>query len=63
MGFVWVVERHVKLNGYSTTFNGKGNRNSWHNESKYVYEGQLNDSHIETAMRAVYKRLKELEEK
>lgn len=60
--FIWdlyrFVERAVKANGeYTCLFAGKEDQTSWKGGAKFLYPGEVKDTHIETAMRSVVTQL------
>lgn len=59
--FIWDLHRFanglIKEAGFSCLFAGKEDKTSWAKDAKFLYEGEINDSHIMTAMRAVIAEL------
>lgn len=61
VALLWSMEHKVRQaarqEGYSELVVGRENKVSWIDETKFVYDGEINDSHIETAMRSVLRNI------
>lgn len=60
--FMWDLyylarDHAVKVEGHSDLVMGSEDSASWVSESKFIVDGEVFDSHIETAMRSVIKSL------
>lgn len=60
--FIWdlhrFVESLVKASGeYTCLFAGEDDQTSWKGGAKYLYPGEVKDTHIETAMRSAATQL------
>lgn len=51
------VRQVTRQEGYSDLVVGRENKVSWIDETKFVYDGEINDNHIETAMRSVLRNI------
>lgn len=56
-GLYLAVRYAARQEGFSELVVGRANKVSWIDETKFVYDGEINDSHIETAMRSVLRNI------
>lgn len=54
-----VVQQAARKEGYKALVVGRANKVSWIDRTKFVYDGYVNDTHIETAMRSVLRIIME----
>lgn len=61
VALLWAMYRTVRQaarqEGFTDLVVGRENKVSWIDETKFVYDGEINDSHIETAMRSVLRNI------
>lgn len=59
--FLWdmyhAADAASRRDGYTCLFAGEQDKVSWKDGAKFLFPGEINDGHIETAMRAVAKLL------
>lgn len=59
--FLWDLHQYAdhvaREAGYSCLFAGRDDQTSWKLQAKFVFDGEINDAHTLTAMKAVAKLL------